>query len=184
MKQQNHCYVLTGGPGAGKTTVLKKLQQAGFIVMPEAGRAVIRQQMMVGGHALPWKNPLAFAEAMFQLDMRHYEKAEIQQYPVFFDRGLPDLIGYLQLSGKDIPQHIEDAARTHRYNTTVFLAPFWPEIYITDDERHQSAHEAEKTAAIMEKTYRALGYTIEFLPELPVKERVSFIKNVLMRLAL
>lgn len=55
-------FVLTGGPGSGKTTLIEALRTAGFATLPEAGRGIIRDQMAIGGPALPWPLPLAPVE--------------------------------------------------------------------------------------------------------------------------
>ena len=41
--------VITGGPGAGKTTLINLLREAGFATAPEAGRAIIQDQSAIGG---------------------------------------------------------------------------------------------------------------------------------------
>ncbi len=64
MADADHFYVITGGPGAGKTSLLEALAAAGHACMPEAGRAVIRDQRAIGGPALPWTDPPAFAAQM------------------------------------------------------------------------------------------------------------------------
>ena len=46
-------FVITGGPGSGKSTLIKALAERGFCTMPEAGRAIIRDQVAIGGEALP-----------------------------------------------------------------------------------------------------------------------------------
>lgn len=46
-------FVVTGGPGAGKTTLIAALAAAGLATMQEAGRAVIREKSAMGGQALP-----------------------------------------------------------------------------------------------------------------------------------
>ena len=50
-------FVLTGGPGAGKTTLIEALRDAGFATAPEAGRAIIRDQLAIGGPATHQNNP-------------------------------------------------------------------------------------------------------------------------------
>lgn len=42
-------FVFTGGPGAGKTSVIEALAAAGLTCMPEAGRQIIRDQMQLPG---------------------------------------------------------------------------------------------------------------------------------------
>lgn len=42
-------HIITGGPGSGKTTLIDALAALGFQHMPEAGRAIIRDQVEIGG---------------------------------------------------------------------------------------------------------------------------------------
>lgn len=41
----NHYYVITGGPGVGKTTLLGELEKRNYRCMPEVARRVIQEQM-------------------------------------------------------------------------------------------------------------------------------------------
>lgn len=167
--------VVTGGPGSGKSTLIDCLQGAGFSRSYEAGRGVIQDQMAIGGGALPWADPDLFAELMLCWELRTYRNAATQAAPVFFDRGIPDIIGYLRLAGRPVPAHLHTAARTLRYHPRVFIAPPWPEIYEQDTERRQSQAEAEGTYDIMVTTYTEQGYELVQLPRAPVEERVRFV---------
>ena len=42
--------VITGGPGAGKTTLIEALAVRGHAVRPEAGRAIIRDQQAIDAY--------------------------------------------------------------------------------------------------------------------------------------
>jgi predicted ATPase len=125
-------FVITGGPGSGKTTLIDALERAGFARTVEAGRGIIQDQVAIDGHALPWRDPRAFAELMLAWEMRSYRMAERQTGPVFFDRGVPDVIGYLRLMRLPVPLHIEKAAEEFRYGRRVFIAPPWREIFTPD----------------------------------------------------
>ncbi|HUD94523.1 AAA family ATPase [Sphingobium sp.] len=168
-------HILTGGPGSGKTSLAEALASRGLTVMQEAGRAIIRSQMAIGGNALPWADRAAFAEAMLHWELRSYEEAQRAQGPVLFDRGMPDLIGYLTLCGLPIPAHMRRACDLRRYHPTIFLAPHWPDIYRRDAERRQSGEEAEATCAVMRHCYQELGYRVVELPLVPVAERALFV---------
>ncbi|MBN7787702.1 AAA family ATPase [Ponticoccus gilvus] len=171
----DHFFVVTGGPGAGKTSLITELARRGFHTIPESGRAIIREEVASGGDALPWAGRMAYAERMLERDLRAYEDAKALSGPVIFDRGIPDIIGYLTLCGLPVPPHVAAAAKAARYNRRVFLAPFWNEIFTQDSERKQPRAEAEATGAVMRETYTALGYQITELPRTDIATRADFV---------
>ncbi|WP_411957232.1 AAA family ATPase [Paracoccus homiensis] len=171
----DHFFVVTGGPGAGKTSLITELARRGFHTISESGRAIIREEMQSGGDALPWADRLAYAERMLERDLRAYENAQVLSGPVIFDRGIPDSIGYLTLCGLPMPPHVAAAAKAARYNARVYLAPFWDEIFTQDTERKQTRAEAEATCAVMRETYTALGYEITELPCTDIASRADFV---------
>lgn len=168
-------HIVTGGPGAGKTTLLDHLAASGLPVMDEAGRGIIRHQVAIGGDALPWAGREKFAELMLSWEMRSRDQAARHAGPVLFDRGIPDVIGYLRLCGLAVPDHALEAARTIRYAPRVFILPFWPEIFAEDAERKQSPEEAEATCRVMAETYRGFGYELIEVPIGPVERRAEFV---------
>lgn len=171
----DHLFVVTGGPGAGKTSLIDALARRGVASSPEAGRAIIRDQMRIGGAALPWADRAAYAEAMLVWEMRSHRAAAARPGPVLMDRGLPDVIGYLTLCGLPVPAHLLRAADLFRYNPRVFVAPFWAEIYARDAERQQDPAEAEATCLVMVETYARLGYRTLELPRAGVAARAAFV---------
>lgn len=175
----NRLFVVTGGPGAGKSTLLDALERAGYARSMEAGRGVIRDQVAISGRALPWSDPDLFAELMLCWEMRSYGLAAREPGPVFLDRGVPDVVGYLRLLGRPVPGHVMKAAETFRYDRRVFVAPPWPEIFEQDAERRQTPEEAERTCESMIATYRELGYETVILPRASVEERVRFVTGAI-----
>lgn len=170
----NHGFILTGGPGSGKTTLLDALAAQGWDVRPEAGRAVIQEQVALDSDALPWRDPAAFARLMFARDLRTYRAAQTAISPVIFDRSLPDTIGYLKLCRLPVPEDMMVLAHAYRCNRRVFIAPPWQEIFANDSERKQTFAEAEATHHAMTETYIAFGYSLVTLPRAGVEARVQF----------
>jgi predicted ATPase len=175
MTDSERFFVLTGGPGSGKSTLIDALEHTGYARSVEAGRGIIQDQAEIGGDALPWRHKSAFAELMLNWEMRSYRMAQQQIGQVFFDRGVPDVIGYLRLEGLPVPSHMMRAAETFRYNPRVFIAPPWPEIFRQDTERKQSLEEAARTYDAMVDVYTAFGYELIELPRCPLDERVGFV---------
>ncbi|MFC3768915.1 AAA family ATPase [Paenibacillus sp. GCM10012303] len=175
----NSFFVITGGPGSGKSTLLDYLEQQGFLRSVEAGRSIIQEQTMIGGTALPWKDKILFAELMLSCEMRSYQQGlnPGNTAPVLFDRGVPDVIGYLRLEGLHVPVHIQRAAELFRYNKRVFIAPPWPDIYRQDAERKQDLETAFRTFDTMTAVYTELGYELVELPRCSIKERAEYIRS-------
>jgi len=92
-------FVLTGGPGSGKSSLIDALERLGYSRSVEAGRGIIQDQVDIGGSALPWADRVLFAELMLSWEMRSYRLAQEHPGAVFFDRGVLDVAGYLRLSG-------------------------------------------------------------------------------------
>ncbi len=174
-KPVDRFFVLTGGPGSGKSTVLDALEGRGYARSIEAGRGIIQDQMAISGSALPWNDPALFAELMLSWDMRSYHIAEQSTGPVFFDRGVVDTVGYLHLSGLPVPAHVEKAAETFRYHRRVFIAPPWKEIYEHDRERKQSFDEAVRTYEAIAAAYARYGYELIEIPRVSAEKRAGFV---------
>ncbi len=72
--QNPNLYILTGGPGAGKTTILAELENRGFRTVPEIARQLIQEQVQADGNALPWGDKKRYAKLMLErsiISFRH-----------------------------------------------------------------------------------------------------------------
>jgi len=167
--------VVTGGPGAGKTTLIAALAERGLATMPEAGRAVIKAQSAAGGSGLPWADRALFAELMLAADIESHRVAQGREGPVIFDRGIPDIAGYLGLCGLPMPDRLRRAMGHCRYARKVLLAPPWQAIFGQDAERRQDFDEAERTCRMVAAAYAEQGYDLVELPRASVEARVAFV---------
>lgn len=169
-------FVITGGPGAGKTSIIDKLAARGFPTVMEAGRDILRQQALIGGNATHTGDARSYAELILARGMADYERMLIEtDGPVFFDRGVAELAGYWRLLGMPVPDHVRRAAELYRTNPLVFAAPPWREIYVQDALRGQDFAEAERTHDLAVGAYREFGYRIVEIPKGSVAERVAFV---------
>lgn len=171
--------VITGGPGSGKSTLIDALAASGLPHMPEAGRAIIQGQVAIGGAALPWADRSGFAELMLGWELRSWRVARAHSGITLFDRGIPDVVGYLTLSDLPVPQHVRKAAELFRYNRRVFIAPPWRANFGQDSERKQTWAEAEATYHVMVDVYSALDYELVVLPRASIEDRVRFVRSAM-----
>ncbi len=174
-------FVVTGGPGSGKSSLIERLERHGYKCAPEAGRGVIHDQVATRGHALPWSDRQLFSELMLCWDMRSFHIAEQEQGTFFFDRGIPDVLAYLRLCGLAVREHMRIAADKFRYNRVVFIAPPWPEIFHQDRERKQDFEEAVRTYHALNDTYVEHGYHLIEIPRASVEQRFEFVLSALTR---
>ncbi|WP_321288304.1 AAA family ATPase [uncultured Sunxiuqinia sp.] len=178
LKENNNFYVITGGPGVGKTTLLEKLKKTNYEIVPEIARELIKEQQNNNGKALPWRNKNLYKEMMFDRSIRSFEEIENntnKEKPIFFDRGFLDAICYAKLIGSKISERMKSYAENWRYNKNVFMLPPWREIYETDNERKQDWEEVILTFEKMSETYKSYDYKIIEIPKKPISERARFV---------
>ena len=164
-------FLLTGGPGVGKTTLLRHLQGLGERVVEETHRAVIAEQLAAGSRAVPWDDYAAYCELCVRRDIAKFDAQATQDGRVFFDRGI--------LDGFDPrwtpPPNLMAAAQARRYNARVFVFPPWREIYETDPERRQDWTEAEATFPRILSGLDRFGYQAVVVPKGDVTARAAFV---------
>lgn len=168
---------ITGGPGTGKSTLLDALARRGIATEPEVARVILRE---AGGMALREDDPSGFARAMFDAELAAWRAAEGRSGPIVFDRGFPDIVGFLRLEGLPVPEDIDRACRELRYDGPVFRAPPWQAIYRPDEERIQDWDAAMASDAAVTAAWCDYGYEPVDLPLAGLEDRVDF---VLERLA-
>lgn len=167
--------VITGCSGGGKSTLLAELARRGFAVFPEAGRQIVKEQDWTGGDALPWTQPLKFAELAVSRAVHGLVLAAASPGRAFFDRSPVDQLAGLERLGLPVPASVSGAATRCRYNPVVFVAPPWPEIFATDAERRHGLEAAIDEYGPLLATYERVGYRLVELPKVGVAERADFV---------
>jgi len=176
MKLENaNLVVITGGPGAGKTTVLRELEQRGFGCVPEVARQIIQEQVRACGDAVPWANADRYCRLMLERSIASYRENHPAYTVTFCDRGIPDTLCAARLLRLPWESEVLAACEEYRYGTRVFLAPPWREIYETDAERKQTYDEAVRTYELLASIYRNCGYEVVEIPKVSPGLRAEFI---------
>lgn len=164
--------VITAGPSAGKTSVIRELSARGYRTAPEAARIVLDQLVSEG------KNPKDFREQHPQKYQRKVLATDdrIQtnmpkNKTVFMDRSIVDNLAYSNLTDRSVP---EDLIRKYgnEYDNVFLLEQidFEDDYARTEDEQMAAEIHAE-----LRSVYGRLGYDPIDVPLKPVDERVDFI---------
>lgn len=173
--ERSNFHVLTGGSGSGKSSIVAELKRQGHVCAEEAGRGIVRQQVAIGGDGTPWQDRIKFRELLLSRSIDIFEGIVETDRPVFFDRGIPETIGYCRFLGVPVPPHLRAAAALYRYAPTVYVTPPWREIYETDAERRQSWDDAVADYRVNVDAYAECGYRLVEVPRAPVTDRAALV---------
>lgn len=163
-------YVLTGGPGIGKTTLIEIIASIGYEVVPEAARIIIEEEQFKNSDALPWKDLEKFQELVVRKQLE--EENKIKGFPAFLDRSIIDGYGYSKLGGATPSSLIADNANG-RYDKVFILEPL--ENYQKDSVRLENEEESRKIHQAIIDAYSFFGYDLIFVPVMSPDDRVKFI---------
>jgi len=169
---KHNFYVITGGPGGGKTSLMECLASKGYSYIPETAREIIRERLLQG--LSPRPDPRSFAEQVFTKDWTNFISNSDSSI-LFFDRSFMDSACQLFDCDPVAYRKIKNTHQNNRYNNIVFITPPWTEIYRNDTERDQSFEEAIRVYERLEKWYREHGYDIVVVPKDTIENRVTFI---------
>jgi predicted ATPase len=118
--------IVTGGPGVGKTTLLRELAAMGYAVIEESAREIIRERRLSGQSPRP--DPCAFAAELLRRDQAKYEASALGPSPAFFDRCLIESVAMSQESGILSESEALSLLRDLNFCRRVFVLPPWKEI--------------------------------------------------------
>ncbi|MGF1725867.1 AAA family ATPase [Photobacterium nomapromontoriensis] len=165
--------IITGGPGAGKTSLVEALTQRGYMTFAEVSRTLIRDQSAQENGILPWTDLPRFAALCLDMMSLQREQAGRGTMPAFVDRAIGDICAYLSLGGHQVTADYLDAAKGY-YPTVFFCAPN-REIYVQDEERPHTFEDAEQIHQQLLATYQGLGYQTIEVPWLVLEARTNWL---------
>lgn len=169
---ETNWYVLTGGPGSGKTTTIERLAARGYKTTIEHARHYIQTQMRNGRTAEQVrKNQEEFQLEVLKMQME--EEAQLApEETVFLDRALPDALAYYHFLKLPVRQELVTAIRKYRYKK-VFILELLP--LIQDDARKEDEKAQKEIHYLLIEVYLSMQIPVVHVPVLKPEERVDFI---------
>lgn len=171
--------MLVGGPGTGKTSIVKKLDELGYACFHEISRQVTLEAQKEGIEQLFLEDPILFSKKLLEGREQQYLKAKsLENDFIFFDRGIPDVLAYLVFSNSNYPSVFKEKSKQYKYDIIFHFKP-WEKIHETDNERYESFEETQKIDHYLVETYSSLNYNLITVPFDSIENRVDFILNTI-----
>lgn len=176
-------YVLTGAPGAGKTSILRQLERDGFDVVEEAATDVIALEQALGC-AEPWERA-GFADAIARLQ-RQRELAAPAGRVVFFDRSPACTLALSRYLGRPpsklLAAEVDRALTGRVFEPDVFFVRSLGFVVPTAARRISQA-DALRFEVVHEEVYQQLGYRLVDVPPGPLAGRAALIRDCVAALS-
>lgn len=160
--------VITGAPCSGKSTLIAELERMGFSVVKEIARTVLEKN----GKPLTLedKKKMQIEIARRQI---YLESRAAYSDVLFLDRGLIDVLAYCSVLLGYVPQEILEMENKNTYDAVFVIERF---SFLHDGLRiEKSDSEAEIMHEEIVKAYDERGYSMIFVPCMPLNERVEFV---------
>ena len=169
-------YVITGGPGSGKTTVVNHLNMLGYHTTIEHARHFIDTEMITGKTVEEIrKNQKEFQRGI--LEMQIIQESALSPHDlVFLDRALPDALAYYRFLNLPVDERLENALNKASYKK-VFILDSLP--LVNDYARLEDESAQKQISNLITEVYESLHFPVVHVPVLSPVERTDFIlKNL------
>jgi predicted ATPase len=176
LRKQTNWYVITGGPGSGKTTTVNLLKDRGYKTTIEHARHYLDTQRISGKTV----EEVRRNQREFQLgvlDMQIEQEKELSHNDIIFlDRAIPDCLAYYRFLNLSEDEKLLEALSAVSYKK-VFILDFLP--LVQDYARTEDEAAQKKIHELLITVYKSLPFPVAPVPKLPPEERVDFIlKNI------
>lgn len=176
--KQSHRYVITGGPGVGKTSIIRHLKEMGYHVVGEAATDVIRHSLDKGIEK-PWDKEYKSDFNDEILDLQQHRQNEIPDTGlVFFDRSMIDTFTYaiIPMGGTKsleiMASKVQSVIDKQFYHQTVFFIDNLNGCE-KNEIRHENLDQLHMIEKHLEQSYLALGYTVVHITKDTVENRAK-----------
>ncbi|MGB6268553.1 MAG: ATP-binding protein [Olleya sp.] len=174
--------VITGGPSTGKSAIINELTKRGYTCYEEISRQVTLEAREKGIEQLFLTEPLLFSQLLLKGRENQYIKAENSDSEfVFLDRGIPDVVAYMDYVKEDYPKKFIASCEANIYDYVFILAP-WQEIYKSDAVRYESFEQAKIIHQHLLNTYQKYDYNLQDVPFSSIETRAQHILDVVKAL--
>jgi predicted ATPase len=172
-------YIITGAPGAGKTTILAALRDRGYAVVDEAATDVSAREQALG-HDEPWRDA-GYADAIALLQRERQEQSVPAETTVqIFDRSPICTFALAHYLGRPVTPilagEVDRVVAERIYQPQVFFVRLLGFITPTA-ARRISLEQSVRFEHVHEQAYRDHGFEWVDVPAGPIAERVALVNE-------
>jgi predicted ATPase len=168
----SHWYVITGGPGSGKTTTVDLLRARGYTTTIEHARHYLDLKRIEGKTVEEVRSRrLEFQRGVLAMQLEQEASLDPDE-TVFLDRALPDSLAYYRFLELEPDPQLREALQQVSYRKTFILdlLPLTPDYARTEDADAQ-----RRIHALLTEVYEALPIPVVRVPVLNPADRVAYI---------
>jgi len=170
--QNNYRLIITGGPGSGKTSLIRALKLSGFNTFPEIAGELIAKGAIPPIRSKDEKKNRDFFRNILSERIELHQSAPSDQLS-FYDRGIPDSLSFFKFRKLKAPDLLLEAINEYRYNVNVFILPPRIEVFSNNFIRQESFKQAVELYENTIDSYTISGYKLIELKEVSVELRAK-----------
>ena len=171
--------VVSGGPCAGKTSLVNFLRAKGFSTTPETARQLIADQQKTPDPIIPWKKPQEFQDLLWKTNVEK-EKNLPEDNILIMDRCAVDIIGFCDFLKTKKPENWQEFFDKQRYD--LIIIPEMLHNYKEDPQRAYKEQESYDIHQAIKDLYTELGYAFLELPIAPIEKRAELVLEAIKKL--
>ncbi len=175
-------YVISGGPGIGKSTVIKEMSKLGYQTIPEIYTALFEQAAQNNAIDAFYANLDQLPQIQIKEQLR-MESLLSPLLPAFLDRSAVDIIAYGDYFNAPISRELR-AQADRNYDLIFLLEPLPDFLYEKTEVRREDPQEALHLHEIIRSAYIQRGYKSHQIIDVPFdtpERRAQFILDRILR---
>ena len=170
-------YIISGGPGSGKTTLVQHLRLLGYPTVRETAREIIEWNLERGGKILPWIDRDLFDAHLVDICAEDYARTSAFEI-VFFDGCMLDVVPW-RVHLEQNTNKYEALIGEFSFDQNVFVPEPWDAIHFSNSARPFSFDDCISITEKIANFYRKHDFKVTMVPPMSPIKRTRYVLSAL-----